>query len=79
MNKIDLEFIVRDKTAKIIKIIMEEKNMSFADASKLWYNSNTKKETLDTKEYCFVSAARCYEELERELNNDPMWLLNPFD
>lgn len=79
MSKIDLKLIVKDKTAKIIGIIMRERNISFEDASRLWYNSKTKKVTLDTKEYCFVSVARCYEELERELDGDPMWMLNPFD
>lgn len=79
MNKIDLDFVIKDKTARIIKMIMENKKISLAEASKLWYNSKTKKETLDTKEYSFVSVTRCYDELEMELNNDPMWLMNPFD
>lgn len=79
MCNIDKELIVKDKTARIVQIIMEEKHMSLADAVKLWYNSKTKKETLDTEEFYFVSTARCYEELERELNNDPLWMINPFE
>lgn len=78
-TNIDLDFVIKDKTARIIKMIMENKKISLAEASKLWYNSKTKKETLDTKEYSFVSVTRCYDELEMELNNDPMWLMNPFD
>ena len=79
MNNIDWDSILNYKNSRIIETIMESKHMTFADASKLWYNSRTKKETLDSVEFRFVSAARCYEELERELDGDPLWMINPFE
>ncbi|MCI8663497.1 MAG: hypothetical protein HFG69_09700 [Hungatella sp.] len=79
LSEADRQHIIEKKTAIIIEIIMQERGLSRAEAAKLWYNSRTKKETLDKKEYSFVSPSRCYDELEMEITGDSYWLLGSFE
>lgn len=71
--------VLRTKTENFIEIIMKEMNINRDEATKLWYNLKTKKELRDSPEYQFVSVARCFDELEMELNNDPHWLMWSFE
>lgn len=65
-------------SACVIKIIMEDRHISCAEATKLWYNSKTKAATLDG-ELWFLAPTRLYAELELEESGDSMWMARPID
>lgn len=46
---------------------MSEMGLTRSESIKLWYDSKTKKETLDLLEYQFVSVYKCLDELIKEI------------
>lgn len=78
--------MVRDKksqelqTELVISYLMKDKKLNFGDASKIWYNSKTKRRLHESSEdYSYVAPTRCYEELLMELNKDPHWMKGSFE
>ena len=60
--------------------LTKDKKLNFGDASKIWYNSNTKRRLHESSEdYSYVAPTRCYEELLMELNKDPHWMKGSFE
>ena len=78
-RKDEIDYIMRVKTTMLIELIMKEKKVDRQQDMKLWYNSKTKHELWDKDEYKFVSVTRCLDELEKELTNDPFWLIGSFE
>lgn len=67
------------QTSVVIEHLVKDNNLSIADATRLWYNSKTKKIMHDSgKDYSFVSPMRCYDELMMEMTGHPRWMRGQF-
>lgn len=64
--------LIEYRTAQLIEFIKKERNITRAEALKLWYNSRTKKETIDRVED-YLSIEELYKELRLEISNLHYW------
>lgn len=67
------------QTGVIIGYLEKTKGYSREEATKMWLQSKTYEYFIKHPELWFVSAARMYDELCYELNNNPLWLMRVFD
>ena len=68
------------QTKLVISYLMRDKKISFGEASRIWYNSKTKKRLQGTSDdYSYVEPTRCYDELLMELNKNPYWMKGSFE
>lgn len=69
----------RVQTNIVVVGLMQCNDMTREDALKLWLKSKTKHIIQDEAHLDWVSGARCYDELQLELKNDPSWMNGSFD
>lgn len=76
----EAEEIYEMQSELLIGHLVRAKKMSLSAATKLWYNSATKREIQDSDtDYSHVAPTRCYSELLMELSKDPDWMKESFD
>lgn len=78
-NGIDSKKLLEYQSKMVIELIAKNKTMDYEQATRLWYNSETKKYIQDgIEKFYWVSPARCYFEIELELEGSDRWMLEPF-
>lgn len=65
----------------VIDYLVENRGMSTSEASKVWYNSKTKKCIFDIGDSMFdgIAQTRVCSELLMELDGNPYWMCSSFD
>lgn len=71
-----VEDIFDIQSREIIDTLMQDMGMTRRQATEFWFRSKTCNKLMnDTIDYSYFSAARCYEELNKEIEHNPYWML----
>lgn len=75
-----MKYIKDEQDSFVIKTIMDKMNKKFSEATKMWFASKTRDRIQQSKveSVKIASPARCFDELQKEMTNNPMWMHCPF-